>query len=252
MTSLALTCKNLKADTEPYLYRTVCTRTNKSLNTAYLVDIFHRRPDLIPHVRVLILDEYHPRYLREIFAIQMQNLLYMVIYQREPQSVILSRRKKRALNRHLVKQPKLKQIDLNGSCPNPIPHLPMEDACLFRHPNLTRLDLTCVRIVDCQDQKKGYFPYENLATLSLESCQYSILSLRRLIVTSPSLTSITLTHLFSERLSFDERDIASALSSATGNLQILKLKWNSRVHVRKLPFPIVCFLFEDCYTVTLL
>ena len=112
MAVLARTCKAVKAYIEPRLHQKMYTRRGTSKDTEGLVDLLQTRPEKLPLVEILALDEYHPRHTRRLLAMCMPRLWCILIQHQEGEWVHVSDREKRTLNRALVQQPALTESEL--------------------------------------------------------------------------------------------------------------------------------------------
>ncbi|KAI4116978.1 MAG: hypothetical protein LQ338_007630 [Usnochroma carphineum] len=217
--ALALVSKSMKAYVEPHLYHKIYTEIGTPHDTAGLVRLLHKRPEILPFVKTLVLDEYHPRHTRQLLAIRMPNLWCLLIQHEGKQPEPVSDREKRALNRDLKEQPALDNFVFWTATPFT---LSKEDACLFRHPNVTRFRFSFVLSLDFEDVDKSYFINQNLKILSIEESKYSPEALERLVAPSKCLTSVSLWD--PNRLPFEEIHLLPILSHAVETLKVLKLK----------------------------
>jgi len=111
MPTLALINKAVKAYIEPRLYHKMFTRLGTPQDTAGLVDLLRSRPDVITHINVLILDEYHPRHTRELLQIMFPNLWCLLIQDKSGVCGAPNRKEMMALKRGLAKQPKSRNCE---------------------------------------------------------------------------------------------------------------------------------------------
>lgn len=112
MAVLARTSKDIKAYIEPRLYQKMYTRIGTPQDTDGLVNLLQSRPEILPMVKILVLDEYHPRHLRRLLSMSMPRLWCLLIQTKEGAAwAHVSEREKRALNRALVKQPELTKCE---------------------------------------------------------------------------------------------------------------------------------------------
>jgi len=114
MATLALTNKAVRAYIQPHLYHKVYTRLATPQDTAGLVKLVRRRPDVVPHINTLVLDEYHPHHTRELLGIMFPNLWCLLIQDESGVSQEVSEREKRALDQGLAQQPKLSNCESSG------------------------------------------------------------------------------------------------------------------------------------------
>lgn len=106
---LARTSKFINAYIAPSLYEKMYTRLGTRQDTDGLVQLLRKRPDIVPLIQVLVIDEYHPRHTRRLLSIEMPNLNCLLVQHASDSIEHVSEREKRALNRNLVEQPKLTQ-----------------------------------------------------------------------------------------------------------------------------------------------
>ena len=95
--------------------------------------------------------------------------------------------------------------------------------CLFHHPNVERLWIAWVSFRGLEMTRDNYFRHENLTTLVLESYRYSREMLKRMIISSKSMTNIAIYHKF--RLPWPSQDYPPILAHAADTLKLLTLKW---------------------------
>ena len=104
---LLATCKAMKSYIEPQLWCRIKTRIGTSQDTAGLVGLLTDRPDIVPLIKALVLNEYHPCHTRRLLSFEMPELWCLLI-QHEAESVEhIDEKEKRALNHGLIEQPKL-------------------------------------------------------------------------------------------------------------------------------------------------
>lgn len=125
MAMLALTNKAVKAYIEPHLYRKMYTRIGTPQDTAGLVHLLQWRPDIVPKIEILILDEYHPRHTRRLLGIRMPNLWCLLIQHEGGPPENISEKWKRAWNRMLVEQPKLRNCGYSWRMIIMLPYKPL-------------------------------------------------------------------------------------------------------------------------------
>lgn len=110
---LARTSKSIKTYIEPSLHKKMYTRIGTRHDTHGLVQLLRKRPEIVSLIRILVIDEYHPRHLRCLLSIEMPNLNFLLVQHAGEDIEPVSEREKRALNRSLVEQPKLLQCKKN-------------------------------------------------------------------------------------------------------------------------------------------
>lgn len=112
MAVLARTCKGVKVYIEPHLYRKIYTRVNTRQDTASLVRLLHNRPEIVPLINILVMDEYHPRHTRRLLAIRMPNLCRLLIQHDGDFIETIDDKERSMLNRRLAEQPALANGEL--------------------------------------------------------------------------------------------------------------------------------------------
>ena len=112
MAVLARSSKDIKVYIEPRLYWKMYTRIGTPQDTEGLVNLLQDRPEILPIIQILVLDEHHPRHLRRLLAMRMPRLWCLLIQTKAGDEwAHVSEREKRALNRALVKQPGLTKCE---------------------------------------------------------------------------------------------------------------------------------------------
>ncbi|KAL8819671.1 MAG: hypothetical protein Q9223_001942 [Gallowayella weberi] len=224
MARLAATNKTIKAYIEPQLYRKMYTNIGTPQDTAGLVGFLKRRPEVVPMIKALVLDEYHPRHTRQLLGIEMPNL-WSLLVQHEGQPVeVVSEEEKRALNCKLVHQPQLKNyvfwIESNADTPC---KLSKEDAALFQQPAIDRLRLSNVDFLEFEDVEETYLTHKGLETIWIEGSVYTPDALKRIFLPSDALRDVTIHHWTDPPFMPDR--YLPILSSAVHTLKILRLEW---------------------------
>ncbi|KAI4206138.1 MAG: hypothetical protein LQ349_009951 [Xanthoria aureola] len=103
MAVLARTSKDIKMYIEPGLYQKMYTRIGTPQDTDGLVNLLQARPEILPIIQILVLDECHPRHPRRLLTMSMPRLWCLRIQTKESDEwARVSERDKRALNRALV------------------------------------------------------------------------------------------------------------------------------------------------------
>ncbi|KAL8782248.1 MAG: hypothetical protein Q9213_005551 [Squamulea squamosa] len=223
---MAATCKLVKIYIEPQVWRKIKTCIGTPHDTAGLVALLTDRTDIVPMIKELVLDEYHPCHTRRLLSIKMPNVSCILV-QHEGQPVEhVSERDKRALNRGLVDQPKLNKlvfwIELTSD--ELVPYkLSREDAALFRQTALENLRLSFVDFSNFEFMDKTYFTHTKLSIVWLEDSQYSPDALYRLISPSEKLTKLTIHHWGDPP--FVPSHYLPTLTHAAKTLMILRLQW---------------------------
>lgn len=108
MANIALTNRAMKTYIAPRLYEKMYTRIGTPQDTAGLVALLNKRPEIVPMIKILVLDEYHPCHARHLLSIKMSNLWCLLIQHEGHPVQDVGEREKRALNRNLVHQPSLR------------------------------------------------------------------------------------------------------------------------------------------------
>ncbi|KAL8689186.1 MAG: hypothetical protein Q9224_004701 [Gallowayella concinna] len=224
MARLAATNETIKAYIEPQLYCKMYTNIGTPQDTAGLVGLLKRRPEVVPMIKALVLDEYHPRYTRQLLAIAMPNLWCLLI-QHEGQPVnVVSEEEKRTMNRNLVYQPSLKNYVFWIESTNRVPYtLSKEDAALFKQPAIDRLRLSNVDFLALEGVEETYLTHEGLENIKIEGSNYSPDTLKRLFFPSNALKDVDIHHWTEPP--FSPALYLPILSSAAETLTILRLEW---------------------------
>ena len=102
MANLAAVSKAFKAYVESKFWRKIKSRIGTPRVTAGLVGLLTVRPDIIPMIRTLVLDEYHPCHTRRLLSIKIPEMHCILILHAGEPIKLASEREKRALNRSLV------------------------------------------------------------------------------------------------------------------------------------------------------
>ncbi|KAI4266056.1 MAG: hypothetical protein L6R38_008986 [Xanthoria sp. 2 TBL-2021] len=221
---LAATSKAIKTYMEPQLGRKIKTRFGTSQDTAGLVGLLTERPDIVPLIKVLVLDEYHPCHARRLLSIKIPEVWCILIHHEGDSVKHVSEREKRALNRSLTKQPELTNFVFWMKNVDPIPYqLSEEDAALFRQPTVERFRLSYVDFSVFGTVDKTYFMYLNLKTLDLEDSHYSPEALNRFISPSKNLTELTIQHWGDPP--FVPTRYLPILAPSSTTLKVLRLQW---------------------------
>lgn len=184
MAVLARTSKDIKVYIEPRLYQKMYTRIGTPQDTEGLVNLLQSRPEILPIIRILVLDEYHPRHLRRLLAMSMPRLWCLLIQTKEGDEwARVSEREKRALNRDLVQQPGLTKCEtstlllrtmvfslcvwlirrrllvvlhIQPTLPPSFEALSKHDACLFNHSRISNLRLSSLDLSPFGDLREGF------------------------------------------------------------------------------------------------
>lgn len=204
MIVLARTSKAIKAYIEPHLYQKMYTNIGTPQNTEGLVNLLQTRPEILPIIKVLVLDEYHPRHTRRLLAMIMPNLWCLLVQHEEGEWAHVSEREKRALNRAVVEQPGLKNCKLNSRdfaammglvsvanmkivvfwtqpihaiLPEGTEALSKTDVCLFNHSHLSNLRLSYVDFSEFGNFRKTSLSlrHMNLLYIEVRVCRISII-----------------------------------------------------------------------------
>ncbi|CAL8580654.1 hypothetical protein XPA_006374 [Xanthoria parietina] len=224
MAVLARTSKDIKVYIEPRLYWKMYTRIGTPQDTEGLVNLLQARPEILPIIQMLVLDEHHPRHLRRLLAMRMPRLWCLLIQTKAGDEwAHVSEREKRALNRALVKQPGLTKLVLHKkpTLPPSLEALSKQDACLFNHSRISNLRLSSLDFSPFGDLRGGFLSLPCMNVVWIEDCQYSVPALKNLITSSNCLESITL--FDGDRLPVDASQLQPILAHAAPTLKILKL-----------------------------
>ncbi|KAL8660871.1 MAG: hypothetical protein Q9202_006102 [Teloschistes flavicans] len=233
----ARTSKSINAYIAPSLYEKMYTRIGTRQDTDGLVQLLRKRPNIVPLIQVLVIDEYHPRHTRRLLSIEMPNLNCLLVQHASDSIEHVSEREKRALNRNLVEQPKLNQFVLWApfTC-----ILSKQDACLFRQPDLFRLRFSNIDFSDFESANDKSLIHTSLRELNIEDSPCSTKALKRLITPARCLTSIRLSKLRGP-FPVSEQELLPILSHTAETLKILKLHWTFHPTVRDYGFDLSTF-----------
>lgn len=103
----AHTCKAICILILPYLYRKLYTRGKTPQDTSGLVNLLKQRPEIVKHIKILVLDVYHPRYTWDVLSIGMPKLWSLLIQHEGGSPTAITDAEKGCLNKRLIDQPKL-------------------------------------------------------------------------------------------------------------------------------------------------
>ncbi|KAL8981536.1 MAG: hypothetical protein Q9205_003710 [Flavoplaca limonia] len=227
MAVLARTCKAVKAYIEPRLHQKMYTRSGTPQDTGGLVGLLQTRPEKLPFVEVLALDEYHPRHTRRLLAMCMPRLWCIMIQHQEGEWVHVSDREKRTLNRALVQQPALTQMVFSRNINLAPEKLSRPDIRLFNYSNLTHLRLANVDLSEFGNPGHGAFSLPRLIFLWVESPPPT------------ALESITLSAFNGPPI--EERMLQPILPHAAPTLETLQLEQRGMYHRRPFTFDLSSF-----------
>ncbi|KAL9036744.1 MAG: hypothetical protein Q9180_004119 [Flavoplaca navasiana] len=219
MAALARTCKAVKAYIEPRLHQKMYTRSGTRQDTEGLVDLLQSRPEKLPLVEILALDEYHPRHTRHLLAMCMPRLWCILIQHQEGEwvhIVVFSR------NINLAPE-KFSRPDIR----------------LFNYSNLTHLRLSNVDLSEFGNPGHGSFSLPHLIFFWVEDCWYSAAALERLVTSSNCLESITLSAFNGPPI--EERMLQPILPHAAPTLETLQLVQRGMYYPRPFTFDLSSF-----------
>ncbi|KAH8678340.1 hypothetical protein BX600DRAFT_431623 [Xylariales sp. PMI_506] len=112
--SLRLTCKALNQLAESRFFRSICLRSNPSHAPRAIVNFFKRRPEVVPMIHRLVLDQLEPIVIKLIMGRPFPHLHTLVIYQQE-QTIWWNERINRncgSLSESVCMQPALQHVFL--------------------------------------------------------------------------------------------------------------------------------------------
>ncbi|KAL8888635.1 MAG: hypothetical protein Q9192_006145 [Flavoplaca navasiana] len=247
--NLAAVCKAFKAYVERKIWSKIRMRIGTPWDTAGLVGLLTVRPDIIPMIRTLVLDEYHPCHTRRLLSIKMPEMHCILILHAGEPIKHASEREKRALNRSLVRQPKLTNreyccrlkvvfLAFHSTSPelnvgvvvfwvenvDPTQYrLSREDAALFRQPTVQRFRLHHVDFSAFENIDKTYLIHTNLQIWDLEDSQYTPKALNRFIFPTHNLTQLRIQH-YGDPAYIPSRYLPTLIHCAA-TLKNLKLEW---------------------------
>ncbi|KAF4955422.1 hypothetical protein FSARC_11854 [Fusarium sarcochroum] len=204
-------------------------------NTRCIVDLLLRKPDILPLIHYLVLDEYDEGSYRQLLAFDMPNLRSIILQQGGYSTQRLDAETKKALNAHILAKPQLTnfsfRICLDGARMFHIPdafksryEVTLEDIPLFYHPSITRLRIDFADLSVLGAPSVEPFPYENLELLDIEFSSYSPEVLRNILANTRSLKTIELKNN-GERPTIDPQVLPQLLQTCQHSLKVLKLWW---------------------------
>ncbi|KAI4087341.1 MAG: hypothetical protein LQ344_006835 [Seirophora lacunosa] len=168
MANIALTNRAMKTYIAPRLYEKMYTRIGTPQDTAGLVALLNKRPEIVPMIKILVLDEYHPCHARHLLSIKMSNLWCLLIQHEGHPVQDVGEREKRALNRNLVHQPSLRNFVFRVEFDRVRYELSKEDAALFRQLAVERFRLSNVDYSAFESVDRSYFAHPRLRELWTE------------------------------------------------------------------------------------
>ncbi|KAL8977143.1 MAG: hypothetical protein Q9205_006995, partial [Flavoplaca limonia] len=213
---LASTNNAMNSFLEPQLWRKIKTCIGTPKDTAGLVNLLTARPDIIPLIKM-------PE-------------MWGILIQHEGQPVEqVGEREKRALNRSMLKQPKLSDfvfwIELRDHTPY---CLTKEDSALFRQPDVERFRLSYVDFSSFRIIDKTFLTHGNLKKLMIEESKYTVEALDRFVSPSKNLTDLQI----SQRTggpSFIPTFYLPIITSYAAMLKALQLLWCRPMHLTSSP-----------------
>ncbi|KAL8893360.1 MAG: hypothetical protein Q9192_005348 [Flavoplaca navasiana] len=199
MANLAAVSKAFKACVESKFWRKIKSRIGTPRDTAGLVGLFTMRPDIIPMIRMLVLDEYRPCHTQRLLSIRMPEMHCILI---------------------------LHAVVFWVEIVYPIQYrLSREDAALFRQPTVQRFRLHYVDFSAFENIDKTYLIHTNLQTFDLETPE----ALDRFIFLTQNLTQLRIQHV-SDPAYIPSRYLPTLIHCAA-ILKNLKLEWaNTRTY----------------------
>ncbi|ORY59975.1 uncharacterized protein BCR38DRAFT_443507 [Pseudomassariella vexata] len=221
--SLVRTCKAAQRLTEPHLYWKIYTKIGTQNDTAWLLRFLDRRPDVVPMIHYLVLDEWDPRSFQQLLAREFPNLESIIAQHEGPVTDERTATERRALCRAV--RPQLRMTNLTLSVQLSLDtatrattyyKLEREDRSIFRHPSLTRIRLSYLDFSCLADTRPDYLIHENLKELHIETSMYTEQALTRLISPSKKLWRFRLHH--DRELPFPASLYPRILSSARESL----------------------------------
>ncbi|KAL9036962.1 MAG: hypothetical protein Q9180_003995 [Flavoplaca navasiana] len=231
---LASTSNAMNSFLEPQLWRKIKTCIGTPKDTAGLVNLLTARPDIIPLIKVIVLDEYHPCHTRRLLSIEMPEM-WGILIQHEGRPVEqVSEREKRALNRSMVEQPKLIDFVFWIEFRDRPYCLTKEDSALFRQPNVRRFRLSHVDFSSFWIIDKTFLTHGNLKQLMIEESNYTAEALDRFVSPSKNLADLQIAQRTGGP-SFIPTYYLPIITSYAATLKALQLLWCREMHLTSNP-----------------
>ncbi|KAG8527292.1 uncharacterized protein KY384_008036 [Bacidia gigantensis] len=253
--TIARLSRNNRDDIEPHLYKVFFTKTWHPHDTMGLVKLLTRRPEIIPMLRHLVFDEFHPQGLRLLFSILMPNLQSVHIAFREFIHCSLEEDEIKSLNEMIKPQTTLRKgssqpydfhdhvinertvtIFCTRSACGWSDHLPQWDSSLLElkeqdlplicHPNIENLHLFNIDVEAFTKAATKQPRYERLTTLSLEIVKFPSKLLDTWIQPSKLLRNVTITHI--DCTTWPPENYFSGLAEKADMVEMLTLSWSQR------------------------
>ncbi|KAL8670142.1 MAG: hypothetical protein Q9168_005307 [Polycauliona sp. 1 TL-2023] len=228
--NLAATNNAFHTYLEPRIWRKIKSRIGTALDTEGLVDFLTSRPDIASMVRVIVADEYHPIHTRRLLSIELPEMWNITIQHEGEPVRYASEREKRALNRSLIKQPRLRTFVFWIELVNEAPYsLSKEDAALFRQPNVERFRLSYIDFSAFESLDEAYFTHTSFNRFDLESSGYTPKALDRFVSSASNMTELNIQHFVEPP--FVPSYYLPILSRFSATLKVLRFMWRaSRLH----------------------
>ncbi|KAL8889198.1 MAG: hypothetical protein Q9215_003497 [Flavoplaca cf. flavocitrina] len=234
---LASTNNAMNSFLEPQLWRKIKTCIGTPKDTAGLVNLLTARPDIIPLIKVIVLDEYHPCHTRRLLSIEMPEM-WGILIQHEGRPVEqVGEREKRSLNRSMLKQPKLSDfvfwIEFQDHTRTPY-CLTKEDSALFRQPNVTRFRLSYVDFSSFRIIDKTFLTHGSLEKFFVEESNYTVEAFECFLSPSKNLMDLNITQ-HTGGLPFIPTYYLPTITSYAATLRVLQLKSSKQLDWRSSP-----------------
>ncbi len=256
MAVLARTSKDIKVYIEPRLYRKMYTRIGTPQDTEGLVNLLQARPEILPIIQILVLDEHHPRHLRRLLAMRMPRLWCLLIQTKAGDEwARVSEREKRALNRDLVKQPGLTKCERphllrtmvlltlrwltrrlvvlhkQPTLPPSFEALSKQDACLFNHSRISNLRLSSLDLSQFGNLRGGSLSLPCMNVVWIEVRVFAVLRLNSRSERSCHLNPLQFTRSMTKQDCHYSLPALKNLLTSSTRLQSITLFDNARLPV---------------------
>ncbi|KAF4849507.1 hypothetical protein CGCSCA4_v004155 [Colletotrichum siamense] len=246
----------------PVFYRKVWTKRQTYCDTAGLVSLLRRRPEICQLISVLIIDEMDETGFRELLGLELPNLETINVEHAHGTIKTISAERREELNAVVRLKPRLSSFKLAvlDGCKDvdAVPtsddeetallyKIQAQDFVFFNHPTLTRLKLAHLDLSAFRKHPTESLPMAALKHLEIDDCHIHIASLGKFLKRATSLLSFRFRH--HRRLSFCRSSFVSLLSGCKETLETLELCWRSSLSHYDLRGPM---LFEEFTALKLL
>ncbi|TDZ32645.1 hypothetical protein C8035_v011036 [Colletotrichum spinosum] len=219
--------------TAPAFYFRIYTREDTHHDTAGLVKMLNRRPEVCTLIHFLVIDELDEGAVRELLAMEMPRLESIILQHKEGIRKTISAKEKTRLNALVCTKPNIKNFTCNimhdsydePSAERTLFKTSPEDSVFFQHATLTRVRLCYLDLTALADPSIEPFPFEALRELHVEVCSFNVAALGKLLVRARSLQYFRFHH--EVRLPCTPEEFSSLLLASRESLKVLKLPWRN-------------------------